>query len=152
MRKKVYSIVCVFTAILLLLLCGCNKQPASTPAPSSSPAAQETATPTPEGGVVIDSPLVGQWVPIGVNGKGYMSFLADGTMVRFEERENAAPLIQEQRYEIMSENTFRMIHNNGSVSHEYEFEVINDGKTLNIYDPTVGIRMASEFYRIDDVE
>ena len=48
---------------------------------------RETATPTPEGGVVIDSPLVGQWVPIGVNGKGYMSFLADGTMVRFEEEE-----------------------------------------------------------------
>ena len=80
MRKKVYSIVCVFAASLLLLLCSCSQQPAPTPAPTSSPSAQETTAPTPESGVVIDSPLVGQWVPIGVNGKGYMSFLADGTM------------------------------------------------------------------------
>lgn len=151
MKKRI-----IFCSVLLLcamfLLGGCNNQTVPTESPAPSPAAQATPTvvPEPDGPVHIDSPLVGQWVPVGVQGSGYLLFQEDGTVVRFEVRENADPLIQEQRYEVLNDNTFRMIYPDNTASHAFEFEVINDGKTLNIYDPTVGIRMPSEFYRIDD--
>ena len=153
MRQKLFLTCSVLLICISLLLSGCNKGPAqSTPSPSPTAEATPTVVPEPDGPVHIDSPLVGQWVPVGVQGSGYLLFKEDGSAVRFEMRENAEPLIQQQRYEVLSENTFRMVYPDNTASHAFEFEVVNDGKTLNIYDPTVGIRIPSEFYRIDEAE
>lgn len=97
----------------------------------------------------VDSPIVGQWVPIGVeDANGYLQFSSDGSMMRFSIDENGEMKIEQQRYYLSAENKFIMIHPKNTLSDEYEFEVVNDGQTLNIYDPVY--HMASEFLRIAD--
>ena len=143
------SMICVIAC-----LAGCstaNTDP--SPSPTASPTATATPTPTivpsPEGEVHIDSEIVGQWVPVGVEANGYILFQEDGTMVRFELQQDSGPSIQERRYELLSENTFRIVGENGVATSPFEFEILNDGNTLNIYDTTSSARIASEFQRIE---
>lgn len=145
-KLAIFSVLCVLILCTVFCLSACSsseEEPSVSPSPSPDAEIEE---------VHIDSPIVGQWVPVGVDGQGYMSFLEDGTIVRFELRNNDSPLIQEQHYKLTGENTFCMVYKNGDVSNDYEFEIINDGKTLNIYDTSSGLRIPSEFYRIEEDE
>ena len=152
--KKLLCFVSIICLIVCLAGCGTaapdpSPSPTSTPTPSATATPSPTIVPSPEGEVHIDSALVGQWVPVGVDTQGYILFQEDGTMVRFELQQNAAPSIQERRYELLSENTFRIVGENGVATSPFEFEIVNDGNTLNIYDTTSSARIASEFQRIE---
>ena len=150
--KKLLCFVSIICLFVCLAGCGAaNTDPSPSPTASATATATPTPTivPSPEGEVHIDSAIVGQWVPVGVDTQGYILFQEDGTIVRFEQQQNAAPSIQERRYELLSENTFRIIGENGVATSPFEFEIVNDGNTLNIYDPTSSVRIASEFQRIE---
>lgn len=141
--KRFISII--ISAAIIFTFSGCfsggNKDEAPVQTPVSTPDLSEP--------VNIESPIVGQWIPVGFENEGYMQFYADGTAVKFVQNNNGEPKIYEQKYYLPSENTFKFVYKDGNESDEYRFEVINDGKTLNIYETTNSLNMASEFYRID---
>ncbi len=141
--------ISVFMLALVMILSGCGQSaPEATPTPT--PVADENGY-TFDSVIEVDSPIVGQWVPVGIpdpESGGYMQFTSDGKIVQFQLGSKGEMNYNEVRYYLTSENTFRMIRSDNTTSFDLKFEVINDGKTLNVYN-TPGLNIASEFVRID---
>lgn len=147
MKRFLKLFAVVFVIMLVLSSCGEAPETESEAVPSQS--AEAEAAPSENEAVVIDSPIVGQWVPIGVeNSNGYLQFTNDGNMIKFTIDNSGNMNYQELKYYISSENTFRMIKDDGTNSYDFEFEVSEDGTELGIYTNSA-LRIPSKFQRID---
>ena len=148
MTKKILSII--LAAVTAFALLGCNKNDNTEPSPSPSPS--PSTAPAVTEPVNIESEIVGQWVPVGYEKEGYMQFYNDGKAVKVTVSSDGEQKVYEQKYYLASDDTFKLVYKDGKESDAYRFEIINDGKTLNIYETTNSLNMPSEFYRIDDIE
>lgn len=145
--KRFLKLFAVVFAIMLVLS-SCGEAPESEAVPSPSPESKSSA-PSENEAVVIDSDIVGQWVPVGVEkANGYLQFTSDGNMIKFTIDDSGNMNYQELKYYISSENTFRMIKDDGTNSYDFEFEVSEDGTELGIYTNSA-LRIPSKFQRID---
>lgn len=142
--KKLFSLLTVVLAFVLVFS-GCGRTNTPKPTPSPTPDAPLYSY---EDVIEVNSPIVGQWVPVGTTEQinGYMQFTSDGNIVQFSLGPNGEMNYNEVRYYLASDNSFRMIRENNSVSIEINFEVKDDGETLYIYNSSV----PSQFKRIDN--
>ena len=147
MKKLLKLFAVVFSIIIVLSSCGNKPEGEAVPSPSPE---SEASAPSENEAVVIDSGIVGQWVPIGVeNANGYLQFTSDGNMVKFTIDESGNMDYQELKYYLSSENTFRMIKDGSTESYDFEFEISEDGTELGIYTNSA-LRIPSKFQRIDN--
>lgn len=144
--KKLLKLFAVVFAIMLVLS-SCGNAPESEAVPSPSPESESSA-PSENEAVVIDSDIVGQWVPVGVEkANGYLQFTSDGNMIKFTIDDSGNMNYQELKYYLSGENTFRMIKDGSTESYDFEFEISEDGTELGIYTNSA-LRVPSKFRRI----